>query len=38
MPTDHEVGELFTLQDGKIVGVVTYWDRDQALEAAGLSG
>ncbi len=37
VPTDHEVGDLFTLQDGKIVRVVTYWDRDAALEAAGLS-
>jgi ketosteroid isomerase-like protein len=37
LPYDHELGDLFTLRDGKIVRFVSYWDRAEALEAAGLS-
>ncbi len=37
VPIEHELGELFTLRDGKIVRYETYWDRAGALEAVGLS-
>ena len=38
VPIEHEIGDLFTLRDGKIaVDGDTYWDRAKALEAAGLS-
>jgi ketosteroid isomerase-like protein len=37
VPTDHEFGDLFTLRDGKIVRFHSYWNRADALEAAGLS-
>ena len=37
LPFDHELGDLFTLRDGKILRFVSYWDRAEALEAAGLS-
>ena len=37
VPFDHELGDLFTLSDGKILRYVSYWDRDEALEAVGLS-
>jgi ketosteroid isomerase-like protein len=33
-----ELGDLFTLRDGKIVRYVSYWDRVEALTAAGLAG
>ena len=36
VPIDHEIGDLFTLRDGKIVRYDSYWDRAEALEAAGL--
>jgi ketosteroid isomerase-like protein len=37
LPFDHEVGDLLTLRDGKVLRFVSYWDRAEALEAAGLS-
>jgi len=33
---EHELGWLFTLRDGKIVGLTGYWDRAEAMRAAGL--
>jgi len=33
---EHELGGLFTLRDGKIVRFVDYWDRAEAMRAAGL--
>ena len=36
VPVEHELGELFTLRDGKIVRYESYWNRAEALEAAGL--
>ena len=36
VPIDHEIGDLFTLRDSKIVRYDSYWDRAEALEAAGL--
>jgi ketosteroid isomerase-like protein len=36
-PIDHELGDLITLHDGKVVRCDLYWDRAEALEAAGLS-
>ena len=37
VPIDHELADLFTLRDGKIVRYYSYWDRAEGLEAAGLS-
>jgi ketosteroid isomerase-like protein len=37
LPFDREFGDLFTFRDGKIVRYVSYWDRPDALRAAGLS-
>ena len=37
VPIAHEFGDLFTLPDGKIVRLDSYWNRADALEAAGLS-
>ncbi len=37
VPIEHQLGELFTLRDGKIVRYTSYWNRAEALEAAGLS-
>jgi ketosteroid isomerase-like protein len=37
VPIEHELGDLFTLRDGRIVRYDSYWDRAVALEAAGLS-
>ena len=37
VPIEHELGDLFTLRDGKIVRYDSYWNRADALEAAGLS-
>jgi ketosteroid isomerase-like protein len=34
---EHELGDLFTLCDGKVLRYVSYWDRAEALEAVGLS-
>ena len=36
-PMDARFFDLFTLRDGRIVRLEEYTDRDQALEAAGLS-
>ena len=36
-PFDHEFAEVITLEDGKIVGVASYWHRAEGLEAVGLS-
>jgi ketosteroid isomerase-like protein len=36
VPIEHEAGDLFTLRDGKIVRYDAYWNRADALEAAGL--
>jgi ketosteroid isomerase-like protein len=36
VPTEHELGDLCTLRDGKIVRVDFYWDRPEAFKAAGL--
>jgi ketosteroid isomerase-like protein len=36
-PFDHELADLMTLQDGKIVGLAAYWHRAEALEAVGLA-
>lgn len=35
LPYDHELGDLFTLRDGKIVRYVSYFQRAEALEATG---
>jgi ketosteroid isomerase-like protein len=37
VPIEHEFGDLFTLRDGKVVRYASYWNRADALEAAGLS-
>jgi ketosteroid isomerase-like protein len=37
VPIEHELGELFTLRDGRIVRYDSYWNRPDALQAAGLS-
>jgi hypothetical protein len=37
VPIEHELGDVFTLHDGKIVHFDSYWSRAQALEAVGLS-
>ncbi|MGZ5357174.1 MAG: nuclear transport factor 2 family protein [Solirubrobacterales bacterium] len=37
VPIEHEIGDLFTLRDGKIVRYNSYWNRAEALEAAGPS-
>ena len=37
VPIEHEIGDLFTLHDGKIVRFDSYWDRAEALETAGVS-
>ena len=34
---DHELADLVTLENGKIVGMAAYWSRADALAAAGLS-
>jgi ketosteroid isomerase-like protein len=36
-PIDHELGDLFTLRAGKVVRYDSYWDRAEAIKAAGLS-
>lgn len=35
-PIEHELGDLVTLRDGKIVRLDFYWDRAEAFAAAGL--
>lgn len=37
LPVELELGDLFTLSDGKIVRYDSYWDRADALQAAGIS-
>lgn len=37
VPFDKALADLFTLRNGKIVRYEAYWDRTDALEAAGLS-
>jgi ketosteroid isomerase-like protein len=37
LPWAHELGDLFTLSDGKVVRFDSYWDRADAFEAAGLA-
>jgi ketosteroid isomerase-like protein len=37
VPIEHEFGDLFRLRDGKVVRFASYWNRADALEAAGLS-
>jgi ketosteroid isomerase-like protein len=36
-PIEHELGDLFTLRAGKVVRYESYWDRAEAMKAAGLS-
>lgn len=36
-PIEHELGDLITLHDGKVVRCEFYWDRAESLKAAGLS-
>jgi ketosteroid isomerase-like protein len=36
-PIEHQLGDLFTLREGRIVRYDSYWDTAEALEAAGLS-
>ena len=37
VPIEHEIGDLFTMRDGRIVRYESYWIRAEAIEAAGLS-
>ena len=37
VPIDHEFGELFTLREGKVVRYASYWNRPEAMKAAGLA-
>ena len=37
IPLDVQIAQLVTLRDGKVVRVKVFPDRDEALEAAGLS-
>ena len=37
VPIEHELADLFELRDGKVVSFHSYWNRADALEAAGLS-
>jgi ketosteroid isomerase-like protein len=37
-PIDHELGDLFTLRAGKVARYDSYWDRAEAMRAAGISG
>ena len=36
VPIEHELGDLITLSDGKVVSFHSYWDRAEAIKAAGL--
>jgi ketosteroid isomerase-like protein len=38
VPTESETANILWLRDGKIVRMELFWDRDAALEAAGLDG
>ena len=37
IPIDMELAQLYTMRDGKAAKAVEYMDRDEALEAGGLS-
>ena len=37
IPIDMELAHLYTMRDGRAAKMVEYMDRDEALEAAGLS-
>ncbi len=37
LPFDREFGDLFKLRGGKVLRYASYWDRAEALKAAGLS-
>ena len=37
IPIEMELAHLYTMRDGKAAKMVEYMDRDEALEAAGLS-
>ncbi len=37
LPFEHELGDLLTLRDSKVLRYASYWDRAEGLEAAGLS-
>jgi ketosteroid isomerase-like protein len=37
VPIDHEFADLYTLRDGKVTCFHSYWNRAEALRAAGLS-
>jgi ketosteroid isomerase-like protein len=37
LPLEWRQSHIYTVQEGKVVRAVEYFDRDQALEAAGLS-
>ena len=37
VPFEHELADLMTLKNGKIVVMAAYWHRAEGLEAAGLS-
>jgi ketosteroid isomerase-like protein len=37
VPIDSELGELFELRAGKVVSYESYWDRAEAMKAAGLT-
>ena len=36
-PIDHELGDLFTLREGKVLRYDSYWNRAEAIKAAGLT-
>jgi ketosteroid isomerase-like protein len=36
VPIETKLGELFTLRAGKVVRYVSYWNRSEAMKAAGL--
>jgi ketosteroid isomerase-like protein len=36
-PIEHQLGDLFTLRAGKVVRYDSYWNRAEAMKAAGLS-
>jgi uncharacterized protein len=36
VPVEQPIGHVCTMRDGKLIEHVTYWDRNLALEAAGL--
>ena len=37
LPFEHELGDLFTLSDGKVLRYASYWDRADTFKAAGLA-